>query len=182
MMSTTQVLVDLRSDSDSDEEIDRPVVAHLSWKNQIFPLYEGENLIGREKVCEAALDHPSVSSKHAEIVITGQQVLVRDLRSDNGTFVEMQAGSGDYKKLSVRDNSRTIEHNSKIRLGMVSCTFSLSKDSSTDNMKDTTDSMKDTSNPSNPSSSDTLPQVSPRSNLQFETQSFPPIQGGNSEG
>eukprot|EP01031_Cornospumella_fuschlensis_P041502 gene41502-50645_t len=175
-MATTQVVLDLHSESDSEEEIDRPVVGHLTWKNQRFPLYEGENLLGREEVCEVTLDHPSVSSKHAEIVISGKQVLVRDLRSINGTFVEMQAGSGDYKKLSVRDNSRPIEHNSRIRLGMVSCTFAFSTDASSANdVKDASDETKDT----NPSSSDTLAQVAPRFNLHFETQPLPPI-GGNS--
>jgi DNA-binding NtrC family response regulator len=44
-------------------------------------------LIGRDPSCAVVLDDPEVSSIHCEVVAEGPGVLVRDLGSRNGTFV-----------------------------------------------------------------------------------------------
>eukprot|EP00981_Chlorochromonas_danica_P005144 scaffold1036_cov169-Ochromonas_danica.AAC.24 len=67
-----------------------------------------------------------MSSKHAEIIIKEGQATVRDLRSSNGTFVEIApVGSGNYKKLTISENSRLLGDGGKLRLGMVCCTLRL---------------------------------------------------------
>lgn len=52
-----------------------------------FPLHEGTNLVGRENG-DVLLMEPTVSRRHAEIVVSGQTVQVSDLGSTNGTQVD----------------------------------------------------------------------------------------------
>src|SRR5579872_2842442 len=50
-------------------------------------LKPGTNLVGRGFANDFKIEDPSVSSSHAEIVVNGNTVLVKDLGSTNGTFV-----------------------------------------------------------------------------------------------
>jgi pSer/pThr/pTyr-binding forkhead associated (FHA) protein len=56
-----------------------------SW--QAFPLWAGENRIGRDQSLEVCLDHAGASRLHALLTIEEEKVTVRDLGSRNGTFV-----------------------------------------------------------------------------------------------
>jgi DNA-binding winged helix-turn-helix (wHTH) protein len=49
-------------------------------------LHEGANILGRTAGI-TALDAPSVSRRHARVAIVGEQVLIEDLESKNGTWV-----------------------------------------------------------------------------------------------
>jgi hypothetical protein len=111
----------------------RAVVAKLQWKGEDYDLYEGENFIGRDNICEVTLKQASLSSKHAEIVINRASddtendtfiATIRDLRSSNGTFVETSVGSGHFQKLTITNNRRNLTNGSQIRFGMICCTFS----------------------------------------------------------
>jgi hypothetical protein len=56
-----------------------------------FPIKEGENLIGR---AAGDLSFPGdgyVSSRHATLTVRGDQVMLKDLGSSNGTFVRLEA-------------------------------------------------------------------------------------------
>ena len=48
-------------------------------------LIQGENLVGRDPRAEAWIDLPTVSRRHARIVITGMEARIEDLGSKNGT-------------------------------------------------------------------------------------------------
>lgn len=50
-------------------------------------LHEGENLIGRDRACAIFIDAPSISRRHARIVVTEDTALMEDLGSKNGTFL-----------------------------------------------------------------------------------------------
>ncbi|MFN0152350.1 MAG: SpoIIE family protein phosphatase [bacterium] len=52
-----------------------------------FALREGPQTIGRASDCDITLASSSVSKRHAEIDVSGMDVVVRDLGSKNGTFV-----------------------------------------------------------------------------------------------
>jgi DNA-binding winged helix-turn-helix (wHTH) protein len=52
-----------------------------------YPLKEGENILGRAEDCEVRLELASISRHHAVIVVDGDRIALRDLRSKNGTFV-----------------------------------------------------------------------------------------------
>lgn len=63
-----------------------PSLATLDGRS--FTLIEGENLVGRDGTLPIGLPtESSVSRKHAAVVKSGASVLVRDLGSTNGTFV-----------------------------------------------------------------------------------------------
>ena len=57
-----------------------------------LPLQAGENLLGREDTA-IQIESPTVSRRHARIVVVGADVTIEDLESKNGTFVEGQAVS-----------------------------------------------------------------------------------------
>jgi hypothetical protein len=51
------------------------------------------SLIGRSRRCDVVLTDPNVSRQHAELRLTGSQVVLRDLGSTNGTRVNRRAVS-----------------------------------------------------------------------------------------
>ena len=61
----------------------------LVWRNQTFPLSEGDNIIGRDPQCSVWLDVTGVSRQHARIRIDSatRTVALDDLNSTNGTFL-----------------------------------------------------------------------------------------------
>lgn len=80
------------------------------------PLSEGENLIGRDAECTVRVDLPSISRRHARILVDGENATIEDLGSKNGTAL------GDRpvtEPTAVRDADR-------IQVGGVSLTFHLS--------------------------------------------------------
>lgn len=50
-------------------------------------LLEGENIIGRDPDGALWIDHPSVSRRHARIVVSAGKASLEDLESKNGTFL-----------------------------------------------------------------------------------------------
>jgi hypothetical protein len=52
-----------------------------------YQLKPGENHIGRNPVSDLNLNDPSVSWSHCRILVDGTEVLIQDLGSSNGTFI-----------------------------------------------------------------------------------------------
>lgn len=52
-----------------------------------FPLFEGENVVGRDPEARVSIDHASVSRHHARISIQEGKAVLDDLGSRNGTFL-----------------------------------------------------------------------------------------------
>ncbi len=57
-------------------------------QNRTLELRPGANRFGRANTNEFQLDDPSVSSAHCEILQSDQSILVKDLGSTNGTFID----------------------------------------------------------------------------------------------
>ena len=55
-----------------------------------FPLVDGIHLVGREAHCHVVLDAPNISGEHLSIEVAGGQVVVEDLESSTGTWVNGQ--------------------------------------------------------------------------------------------
>lgn len=53
-----------------------------------YPLKTGENLIGRSPEADVLISHPSVSRRHALVVIEDGAAYIEDLGSTNGTIIE----------------------------------------------------------------------------------------------
>ncbi len=83
-----------------------PVSHWLAWEKLQIPLADPENLVGRQPGSAVWLDLPSVSRRHARILIAGDQVTLEDLGSKNGTYlngelVRMPVGLSDGDELRI---------------------------------------------------------------------------------
>jgi len=58
----------------------------LEWGRKRFPLSSGAHVIGRSADVEVRLDAPSVSRRHARLVVTPGGTVLEDFGSKNGTF------------------------------------------------------------------------------------------------
>ncbi len=54
---------------------------------KIFPLEKGNNVLGRSPKADIRLADNGVSKNHAQIFVTNDKVIISDLKSSNGTFV-----------------------------------------------------------------------------------------------
>jgi pSer/pThr/pTyr-binding forkhead associated (FHA) protein len=57
---------------------------------QLLELKQGVVVVGRASVSDLRIQHPSISRRHAQIKRLGEQFFVKDLSSQNGTFVNKQ--------------------------------------------------------------------------------------------
>ena len=64
-----------------------PVDCWLVTEKGEVPLVTGENVVGRDPRAQVWIDAPSVSRRHARLVVEPLRVTVEDLGSKNGTFV-----------------------------------------------------------------------------------------------
>ncbi len=64
----------------------------LKWLDSpwAFELLPGLNSLGRSPGSDFRVSDPSVSSFHAELMVEGDKIRVRDLASTNGTFIDDQ--------------------------------------------------------------------------------------------
>ena len=76
-------------------------------------LSEGPNFVGRDPDCAVRIDSPTVSRRHARIVVRGGDASVEDLKSKNGTYVN---GRAVKQTVPVNDGS-------EIRVGSVTMTY-----------------------------------------------------------
>ena len=65
-----------------------PAVLLVRWSEHAVTLREGTHLIGRRPDCAVVIDQPSVSRVHARLEVSPRGMVIEDLRSKNGTFVE----------------------------------------------------------------------------------------------
>jgi DNA-binding winged helix-turn-helix (wHTH) protein len=76
-------------------------------------LLEGENVIGRDPVAALWIDHPSVSRRHARIVVQRGKATLEDLKSKNGTHVNAKAIQGRVR----------LEDGDEVRIGPETMVF-----------------------------------------------------------
>src|SRR6187399_1031186 len=64
----------------------------LRWLDSpwAFELSPGLNKLGRNPTNDFRVSDPSISSFHAELMVEGEEIRVRDLSSTNGTFIDDQ--------------------------------------------------------------------------------------------
>ncbi len=64
---------------------------------QLIPVKQGPLIIGRASICDLRLQHPSISRRHAQLMRQGDRFTLRDLGSQNGTFVNRVKIVGDLE-------------------------------------------------------------------------------------
>jgi len=65
----------------------RLLIKTAGFENQLIELKLGANRVGRSTENDFQIVHPTISSNHCEIVLKDGVVLLRDLESTNGTFL-----------------------------------------------------------------------------------------------
>ena len=90
----------------------RLIAINGSSKGSTFPLDEDEISIGRESVSSIPLSHSSVSRRHCLIKRNGDEFVISDLDSFNGTFVN-----------GVPVKEQTLEHADQIKIGSMALLF-----------------------------------------------------------
>jgi len=66
----------------------------IVWSGREIALHDGDNIIGRDPGASLRLDFPSVSRRHARIVVSSKGAVVEDLGSKNGTFLRKDRITG----------------------------------------------------------------------------------------
>jgi adenylate cyclase len=66
------------------------VSSPANLKSNRFPLREGPNVLGRDKGCDIEIPDPRISSKHAIIMVKGENVEFLDQNSTNGIYIDDQ--------------------------------------------------------------------------------------------
>jgi predicted component of type VI protein secretion system len=82
------------------------------FKGREYPLEQGEIAIGRKADNTILLDHPTISSHHCRILHNGDNCVLQDLDSTNGTRVN----SRDVKETA-------LHHKDLIQLGSIEFLF-----------------------------------------------------------
>jgi DNA-binding winged helix-turn-helix (wHTH) protein len=100
-------------DSKSNKRRTSVATYWLSWDKVPIALESGDTIIGREPGVDVWLDVPSMSRRHARIVIRDGHAFVQDQRSKNGTWVR-----GELAKDPI-----PIANGDEIRMGSVVVTF-----------------------------------------------------------
>jgi len=77
-----------------------------------YQLTATRTVLGRGSEADIVVDDPGVSRKHAEITLTGDGAVIKDLGSTNGTFVDEQ-----------RISTRRLHDGTQINMGRTRITF-----------------------------------------------------------
>jgi DNA-binding winged helix-turn-helix (wHTH) protein len=72
-------------------------VYRLIWNRREIDLAEGENILGRDRHAVVWLDSPTVSRRHARIIVSGDQAMLEDLGSRNGTWIRGRRITGPVR-------------------------------------------------------------------------------------
>ena len=89
-----------------------PILHKLLWESREIELPSGETVFGRDRSV-VWIDDPSVSRRHARILVDRERVTIRDLGSKNGTMVNGEPVAGDA----------VLEDGDEIAIGRARMTF-----------------------------------------------------------
>jgi DNA-binding winged helix-turn-helix (wHTH) protein len=94
----------------------------LIWRRREIELSRGENLLGRDRHSVAWFDSPTVSRRHARILVTDDEAVLEDLGSRNGTWIGGRRVAGPVR-LSDHD---------EVKLGSLVMVFRILEETETE--------------------------------------------------
>lgn len=77
----------------------------VSGERRSQPLPDGNWFVGRSELCRIRLDFPDVSERHALLSVSPARVIIKDLNSSNGTYVNGELIDGE----AVLDGSMVVQ-------------------------------------------------------------------------
>jgi pSer/pThr/pTyr-binding forkhead associated (FHA) protein len=84
------------------------------FHDRVLELRLGTNRLGRSPANDFQIDHPTISGKHCEIVLSETELILRDCNSTNGTFIDeapvTEASLGVGQKLRFGDVELVVEN------------------------------------------------------------------------
>lgn len=75
---------------------------------QVFPLKPGKNRFGRAPTCHFQIQAPGISKEHMEINVLADKLIITDLRSSNGTFLNGVRVQGGLLKMGDKISAHNI--------------------------------------------------------------------------
>lgn len=126
-----------------DDEFPQLIVTHNGNTLQEIRLTDSRILIGRSSLCDLAIDDEFVSKQHAALIRVENAVILIDLKSSNGTYVN----SRRIQRRTLRDNDIVSlgEHRIKVVYpdGYAQDEFVKLDDADTASMRNITESQPD---------------------------------------
>jgi len=86
-----------------------PVPTKLRYRQALITLRSGKLYLGRSPECELAISDPAVSRRHARLWVNPIQIVIEDLGSQNGVFVNGERIRGP-RELRAGDTIRICSH------------------------------------------------------------------------
>jgi pSer/pThr/pTyr-binding forkhead associated (FHA) protein len=97
-------------------------VIHGKYDGREFKLPMPKCVVGREAGCELRINNEAISRKHCVIMTSASSIIVRELHSRNGTFVndtrvldETRLSHGDILKVGPIQFEALIEQSEKLK-------------------------------------------------------------------
>lgn len=86
-----------------------PVTTKLRYRQALITLRTGKLYLGRNPECEFSISDPAVSRRHARLWVNPTQIVVEDLGSQNGVYVNGERIEGP-RELRIGDTIRICSH------------------------------------------------------------------------
>jgi DNA-binding winged helix-turn-helix (wHTH) protein len=103
----------------------RQRIPRLHDATLLYPLRDGENVLGRHESCDVRLAASGVSRRHARIYVSETDEVLADLGSKNGTWLNAQR----------IEQPSPLQDGDQIKIGIVVLTFRTAVDESTITVK-----------------------------------------------
>jgi DNA-binding winged helix-turn-helix (wHTH) protein len=113
----SDAIVEIRDDD--HQQLASEPIHRLQWPGREVLLRKAQTIIGRDLDVDVQLESALISRHHARISIDGTTVLIEDLGSRNGTFVQGRRV----------DAPMQLAHGDEIRIGPILLTFRVSSPS-----------------------------------------------------
>jgi predicted component of type VI protein secretion system len=101
----------------------RLIFSGEKFGGQVYEFVVAKTAVGRGDHNDLTIRDESVSMNHCEILVHGNEVIVRDLGARNGTFID---------KVLLRNQQRELKHGQVVGFGTVEARLELDRDSEAD--------------------------------------------------
>lgn len=89
--------------------VGEPVATKLRYRQALITLRSGKLYLGRNPECELSISDPAVSRRHARLWVNPTQIVIEDLGSQNGVYVNGERIQGPHE-LHAGDVIRICSH------------------------------------------------------------------------